>query len=218
MKSTLFLLAGLMLIGAGYYYFFLSQPEQDKTADVVTDKLFGWRFPVAKFPSTGKGGSLAYSDVRESGGTAQGLPVRLKIPVIRVDSAIEDAYISDDGRMDVPAGSKNVAWFALGPKPGKIGSAVIGGHYGMKNGVPFVFYRLDELKKGNKIYIVDDKGRTLTFVVRSVKLFNRNDDATTVFTSDDGLAHLNLITCEGIWNRVNDTYPERRVVLTDLVE
>jgi hypothetical protein len=48
--------------------------------------------------------------------------------------------------MDVPAGSKNVALFSLGPHPGQVGSAVIGGHFGIKNDVPFVFYDLDKLK------------------------------------------------------------------------
>lgn len=181
----------------------------------ISNEGFGWKFPVTKFPSTGSGGSLAYSDIRDPGGIPQGLPVRLKIPDIGVDSAIEDALVTPDGRMDVPAGSENVAWFALGPHPGEVGSAVIGGHFGITNGVPFVFYKLDQVAVGDKIYIEDDKGDTLAFVVRSIKLFNRDDDATTVFTSEDGLAHLNLITCEGIWNKINDTYPERRVVFAD---
>jgi len=64
---------------------------------------------------------------------------------------------------------------------------------------------------------VDDKGNTITFIVRSVNSFNRDDDATTVFTSNDGLAHLNLITCEGIWNKIDSNYPKRLVVFTDKV-
>jgi len=209
------------VVGAGSYFLLIPHPKQDKTLKVLSDKLFGWQFPATatKFPSTGSaaGGDLAYSNIRDPGGIPQGLPVRLKIPIIGVNSAIEDAFISPEGRMDVPAGSVNVAWFALGPKPGEVGSAVIGGHYGVSNGGPFVFYKLDQLKIGDKIYIVDDKGDTLTFVVRSIKSFDRNADATTVFTSHDGLAHLNLITCEGIWNQVNGNYPQRLVVFTDAV-
>ncbi len=203
----------LAIIGFSYYYFFV-RPNASESVNNISESLFGWKFPVAKFPSTGSQ-QLSYSDIRDPGGVPQGLPVRLKIPTIGVDSAIEDALITKDGRMDVPAGSVNVAWFSLGPNPGEEGSAVIGGHFGIKNGVPFVFYKLDELKVGDKVYIVDDKNDTLTFVVRSISLFDRNADATTVFTSNDGLAHLNLITCEGVWNKVNDNYPQRRVVFTD---
>ena len=119
--------------------------------------------------------------------------------------------------MDVPAGSKNVAWFALGPNPGEVGSAVVGGHFGIRDGVKFVFYDLDKLRVGDHIYIENDEDETLTFIVRRIALFDRDDDATTVFTSSDGLAHLNVITCEGIWNQVDDSYPERRVIFTDLL-
>lgn len=218
-KLMLFATFFAIVAGAGSYFILLPRPDTEKPVNtVISDKLFGWKFPVAKFPLTGPNSKLlAYSNIRDPGGIPQGLPVRLKIPVIGVDSAIEDALITTDGRMDVPAGSVNVAWFALGPHPGKEGSAVIGGHFGIDNGIPKVFYNLDKLKRGDKIYIEDDTGDTLAFVVRSIKLFDRNADATTVFTSADGLAHLNLITCEGVWNQVNDSYPDRRVIFTDSI-
>jgi LPXTG-site transpeptidase (sortase) family protein len=209
LKSMVILVVFLGVVGVMY---------QNKPEDTTSKTAFGWKYPEAKFPSTGSNQNLiAYSDIRDPGGVPQGLPVRLKIPSIGVDSAIEDALITTDGRMDVPVGSVNVAWFSLGPHPGQIGSAVIGGHFGINNGVPFVFYDLDKLRSGDKIYIEDDKGDTLAFIVRKISLFDRNADATTVFTSNDGLAHLNLITCEGVWNRVNDSYPERRVVFTDAI-
>lgn len=219
LKLTVIIVFLAAVAGAGYYFLWFPRHNQDVLVGTAADELFGWKYPVAKFPLTGEGDRLAYSSVRDPGGIPEGLPVRLKIPAIGVDSAIEDALITPDGRMDVPSGTKNVAWFALGPNPGQKGSAVIGGHYGFyeANKGPAVFYKLDQLKVGEKIYIVDDKGDTLAFVVRSIKLFDRNADATTVFTSSDGLAHLNLITCEGVWNKVNDSYPQRRVVFTDAI-
>lgn len=215
LKVILIVVFFITILGAGYYFLF-SKP--DRAGNTVAANTFGWKFPVTKFPIVGPNSNqIAYSDIRDPGGIPQGLPVRLQIPVIGVDSTIEDALITPDGRMDVPFGSVNVAWFALGPHPGQVGSAVIGGHFGIKNGVKFVFYDLDKLKIGDKVYIEDDKGNTLAFQVRSIGLFDRNDDATSVFTSNDGLAHLNLITCEGIWNQVNGNYPQRRVVFTDAI-
>ena len=208
----------LLSLGAGLYLTRNIRNADNLTVAIVADTAFGWKFPVVKFPSTGvNDGLLAYSDIRDPGGISQGLPVRLKIASIGVDTAIEDALITPDGRMDVPLGSKNVAWFALGPHPGKEGSAVIGGHYGIRNGIPFVFYRLNMLKIGDKVAVVDDNDATIEFVVRSIKSFDRNADASSVFTSSDGKAHLNLITCEGVWNKVNDSYPLRLVVFTDAV-
>jgi len=216
-KRVIFSIALILFIGvsgSGACFLYLSKNQTISKASSLADNTFGWKFPTVKFPSTGSV-QIAVSGTRDIGSTPKGLPVRLKIPAIGVDSAIEDAFITSDGRMDVPAGSVNVAWFALGPYPGQEGSAVIGGHFGIKNKVPFVFYKLNELKIGDKVYVVDDTGKNLVFIVRSIKSFDRNADATSVFTSTDGLAHLNLITCEGIWNQVNNSYPQRLVVFTD---
>ena len=75
----------------------------------------------------------------------------------------------------------------------------------------YLLYRV-----GDKVYIENDKGETLAFQVRRIQLFDRNADATTVFTSGDGLAHLNLITCEGVWDKTQKTYSNRLVVFTNM--
>ena len=216
MNKKIIILSIILIAVAGYgaYSLFFNK---DKSGNTTAGEVFGWKFPVAKFPKTGSGGQIAYSQIRDSGGLPEGLPVRLKIPSINVDSAVEDAVITPDGRMDVPEGAIDVAWFSLGPKPGEVGSAVIGGHYGVNNKVSFVFYKLNELKIGETINVINDKGEDVAFVVKSIKSFDQNADSTTVFTSNDGLAHLNLITCEGIWNKVNGTYPSRLVVFADKV-
>jgi LPXTG-site transpeptidase (sortase) family protein len=148
--------------------------------------------------------------------TRPGLQIRLKIPEINIDAAIEDAGLTPQGTMGVPAGPANAAWFDLGPRPGENGSAVIAGHEGWKNGIPAVFDNLFQLKKGDKVYIEDAKGTSSTFVVREVRTYDQNGDASAVFGSGDGKAHLNLITCEGIWNAAQKSYSDRLVVFTDM--
>jgi hypothetical protein len=59
---------------------------------------------------------------------AVGLPVRLRIPAIAVDAAVEHVGLTPDGAMDVPASYADVAWYTLGPKPGEPGNAAIAGH------------------------------------------------------------------------------------------
>jgi LPXTG-site transpeptidase (sortase) family protein len=222
-RNVLSLIASVIVfavaIGAGYYFLLLFQPPQNvPPTDTVPDSVT-WKFPISflKLPLAGAGVPIpsAYSSIPVPGGIPSGLPVRLEIPIIGVDSFIEDAYITPQGAMEVPSGTVDVAWFALGPHPGQVGSAVIGGHFGIEDGVPFVFYNLSKLKIGDRIYIIDDEGNTLTFVVSSTALFAANADATPVFTSSDGAAHLNLITCEGVWNEVAGEYPERTVVFAN---
>lgn len=215
--GALLILAILICGGIVYYLFLSPQINKNVATGTVPDSL-AWKFPASflKLPVAGTGVpiSSAYSNIPTPGAVPSGLPVRLEIPIIGIDSFIEDAYITPQGAMEVPAGTVDVAWFALGPHPGQVGSAVIGGHFGIENGVPFVFYNLSKLSAGDNIYVVDDEGNTITFVVNSTALYAANADATTVFTSSDGKAHLNLITCEGIWNEIAGEYPDRTVVFT----
>lgn len=150
-----------------------------------------------------------------SGQTNSGFPARIKIPAIGVDTTVEQTGITPDGAMDVPKGPTTVSWFNLGPKPGDTGSAVISGHYGWKNSIPAVFDDLYKLKKGDKIYIEDGSGKTSIFIVRELRRYGENDRAAEVFSSDDGKSHLNLVTCEGIWNKDSKSYSKRLVVFTD---
>ena len=141
-----------------------------------------------------------------------GLPVHLKIPRINVDADIEYVGRTSKGAMDVPKDVAKAGWFSQGPRPGEKGSAVIAGHFGLKNFVVAVFSYLYQLKKGDKIYVKDDKGSTFSFAVRETRNYDPKADATSVFSSKDGKSHLNLVTCEGAWNNVTKTYSQRLVV------
>jgi len=155
--------------------------------------------------------SVVFSEQANSG-----LPFRLKIPNINIDAVVEHLGLTPQGAMDVPKGPADVAWFDLGPRPGDNGSAVIAGHYGpWKNGGGSVFDNLNKLKSGDKIYIQDETGAIITFVVRESRTYGKNEDASDVFSSNDGKAHLNLITCEGVWDETQKTYSNRLVVFTD---
>jgi len=147
--------------------------------------------------------------------TSAGLPMRLKIPGINVDATVEYVGLTSDGTMNIPESQDNVAWFMLGPHPGENGSAVIAGHYGWKDGRASVFDNLYKLRKGDKLYVENDKGVTISFVVRESRRYDPGADASNVFNSTDGKAHLNLITCEGVWDKVSKNYSERLVVFTD---
>lgn len=144
-----------------------------------------------------------------------GRPARLKIPKINVNASVEHVGLAQNGEMGVPKGPAGVAWLNLGPRPGEKGSAVIDGHFGWKNGIPAVFDNLYKLRKGDKIYIEDEKGVISTFVVRELRRYGEHDDASAAFGSVDGKEHLNLITCEGAWDKTKKSYSNRLVVFTD---
>jgi LPXTG-site transpeptidase (sortase) family protein len=148
-----------------------------------------------------------------------GLPIHLTIPVIGIiDAVIEHVGVTPAGVMDAPKGPDTVAWYELGPRPGEVGSAVIDGHSGWKDNVPAVFDTIDKLRAGDKLYVKDTQGTTTIFIVREVKTYDTKADSSEVFRSSDGKAHLNLITCAGIWDPVSKSFPKRTVIFADKEE
>jgi LPXTG-site transpeptidase (sortase) family protein len=142
-------------------------------------------------------------------------PVLIKIPSLGVVAAIKKVGMTPDGFMDVPKLPFDTAWYGLGPRPGEIGSAVIDGHVDWKNGSSAIFTNLHLLKPGDKVVVQDIAGAVTTFTVRLSRTYDPRAYAPEVFTSDDGRAHLNLITCEGVWDNVAQGYSQRLVVFTD---
>jgi LPXTG-site transpeptidase (sortase) family protein len=146
-----------------------------------------------------------------------GFPIRLTIPKIKLDAAFEHVGLTPENAMDNPKSPLSVGWYSLGPRPGESGNAVIAGHYGWKNGRPAVFDNVHKLLNGDKIYVEDEKGVTTTFVIREIRSYGENENATSVFVSEDEKVHLNLITCQGIWNKAKKSYSDRLVIFTDKV-
>ncbi len=144
-----------------------------------------------------------------------GLPVRLKIPSIKVNAAIEYVGLTSKREMEVPKNIVDVGWFELGPRPGEKGSAVIAGHFNGKNGEVGVFADLYKLKMGDKLYIEDNTGITTTFIVRESRIYDPGL-AGDVFSRSDG-TYLNLITCDGIWDEAKKSYSKRLVVFADII-
>lgn len=145
--------------------------------------------------------------------TLPGLPVRLTIPAINIQAVVQSMGVTASGEMDVPNNSVDVGWFKLGSRPGLKGSAVIAGHVDDHNGNAGIFMNLYKLKQGDNIYIEDDTGKTISFVVRESRLYDPGY-AEEVFSAN-GKAHLNLITCDGVRDGIKKSYSKRLVVFTD---
>lgn len=147
---------------------------------------------------------------------SQEFPLRLIIPLINVDANIQQLGVTSKGEMEVPSNSIDVGWFKLGSRPGEKGSAVITGHFNGENGEVGVFANLYKLKKGDKVYIKDDKGKSVIFAVWESRIYDPGY-ADDVFGRNDS-AHLNLVTCDGVWDGAKKSYNERLVVFTDIAQ
>ena len=138
-------------------------------------------------------------------------PVALDIPSIGVHSTnIVDLALAEDGTMEVPTDASAPGWFTPGPSPGQFGPSVIAGHVDSDEG-PAVFYRLGELRGGERVRITRADGTVATFVIDRVGLFDKASFPThEVYGDTTGRAELRLITCGG-------TYDEDRGYLGNVV-
>lgn len=138
------------------------------------------------------------------------LPLKLIIPAINVSASIQSLGVNSKGEMEVPDKPLDVGWFNLGPRPGETGSAVIAGHFNDQKGIPAVFANLDKLKIGDTIIVENNNNAKNIFTVFKVKIYS-SGFAPDVFDKSDGM-YLNLVTCDGLWDKVKQSYTKRLVV------
>lgn len=142
-------------------------------------------------------------------------PKKLIISKLDISTNIEPVGLDTQQRMAMPIGVENVGWYQFGSKPGENGSAVITGHLDDPSG-PSVFYGLNRLNLGDEVLVVDDQKRTLHFEVIDKVIYSDADfPIATVFSQQDK-PRLNLITCNGTFDKKTQSYVSRLVVYTEL--
>ena len=149
------------------------------------------------------------------------LPVRLIIPKISVNAAVQSVGITANGEMGIPSNFTDVAWYNLGPKPGERGSAAMSGHLDTASAtdVDAVFIHLNELKAGDEIDVVDKSGHTIKFRVTQMQIYDTTKAPLgKIFDQSVSTADLNLITCDGIWNQSTKDYSKRLVVYSKRIQ
>lgn len=118
------------------------------------------------------------------------------------------------GRKDLVGHSEGSA------NPGEAGNMILVGHnYGY--GFNGVFVRLNRLKPGGKVYVVNSAGQTFTYKVKTVekvKWRRKNFGELTQhlsFLSSGGSERLTLVSCSGA---DVEPFPERIYVVAEPVE
>lgn len=149
--------------------------------------------------------------ISEEAPTERIFPIELSIDSIGVTAPIELVGVLN-GAMAVPTVAENAGWYEFGTVPGDIGSAVLAGHVNWRDRPNAVFTNLKKVQVGDIIKITNSNGEFVYFLVNEIKSYNLYADTTEVFSSDDGLAHLNLITCDGLWNSLIKSHESRLVI------
>jgi sortase (surface protein transpeptidase) len=147
---------------------------------------------------------------------ARSTPVRLRVPAIGVDSALQGLDLQADGTLQVPADGWPAGWYTGSPTPGEQGPAVLAGHVDWA-GSPAVFAALRELQPGAEVAVERANGSVAVFRVTEVVQFAKNAFPTAAVYGNVDHAGLRLITCGGAFDRSARSYVDNLVVFAELV-
>ncbi|MDP9380178.1 MAG: class F sortase [Chloroflexota bacterium] len=142
---------------------------------------------------------------------------RINTADVRVNAPVEYVGLTEDRAMETPKGWWSVGWYELGPLPGQEGSAVLAGHLDSDTGKA-VFWDLDKLRIGDEVSVIDRNGNTTRFRVRDKEVYYADNAPIEKIFGGSGGSHLNLITCDGVFDRQAGVYDRRLVVFTDRVD
>ena len=146
------------------------------------------------------------------------VPVRLEIPRIGVATGLQRLGRATDGTVEVPSGPGKwdmAGWYEGGTRPGDPGSAVILGHVDSTLG-PAVFYRLRELRPGDRVEVVQAGGSRIAFTVERVEQYPKRRFPTAEVYYPTLEPMLRLVTCGGAFNYATGHYTDNVIVFASL--
>lgn len=139
------------------------------------------------------------------------VPVRLRIPQLRVDTPLQRLGRAADGTIAVPSKASVAGWYAEGPRPGQAGPAVILGHVDWAGG-PAVFFRLADLRPGAVVQVVREGGSVMAFRVTGLSQVPKASFPTDLVYSPTLQPALRLVTCGGSYDRKTRNYRDNVIV------
>jgi hypothetical protein len=145
-------------------------------------------------------------------------PDRVRISAIQVDAPVMPVGLDADGWVGAPPPEDpNLAgWFTGSVSPGEKGTSVVVGHVDNQQG-PAVFYGLGALKKGNRVEVSRQDGKTAVFEIYGIEVFEKNNFPGDRVYGSKGFPELRVITCGGGFSKQNG-YAGNVVTFARLVE
>jgi sortase (surface protein transpeptidase) len=144
---------------------------------------------------------------------ARSVPVHILIPAIAVNAPVIGLGLNADGTIQVPPLTEHnvTGWYRYGPTPGQQGPAVILGHVDSLTG-PSVFYKLEDLRKGETVYVTLADGQRPAFIIDGVQEAAKDRFPTSAVYGQVEYQGLRLITCGGPFDTASGHYLDNVIV------
>jgi len=148
---------------------------------------------------------------------APSVPVRIVIPAIGVDAPVTELGLNADGTVQVPPLDNHdlAGWYKGSSTPGANGAAVMLGHVDSWSGGS-VFFKIKDLKPGDKVNVVRANGSTAVFTVDGLQKAAKVAFPTSQVYGSPGYPALRLITCGGPFDAATGSYLDNIIVYAHL--
>ncbi len=145
------------------------------------------------------------------------VPVRVRIPAIKVDARLTKVRADAHGVLQTPPLSRPevAGWYADGVSPGEIGPAILVGHVDSDSRAA-VFYRLRSLRHHDRIFVDREDGSTAVFRVEWTMQVPKKQFPDRKVYGPVNYAALRLITCGGVFDDSTHHYKDNIVVFARL--
>ena len=145
-------------------------------------------------------------------------PSAIDIPAIGVHSSLLHLGLNSDGTVQVPSGSSynEAGWYQYSPTPGSVGPAVILGHVDSGAWGASVFFKLGDLRPGNKVMVRRQDGLVAVFEITGVRRYAKDHFPTQLVYGNTNNAELRLITCGGSFDSSTGHYVDNIIVFASL--
>jgi Sortase domain len=138
-------------------------------------------------------------------------PVKLTIPALGVEAAVEPVGQDPDGAMSAPTHPDDVAWYELGPGMGVPGNVVFAAHVNW-DGRLRPFGLLHQLRAGDAVQVIDAQGRGFEYLVESSQWVRAEGAPVEEIFAQPVVPVVTLITCGGEYIAATREYLDRLVV------
>lgn len=146
-------------------------------------------------------------------------PRYIKIHKTGVSARVKPVSTKDNNELQAPSNIYDAGWFIGSTKPGQPGATLLDGHvHGPTK--PGVFHDLKRLEQGDVIEVERGDGTILKYSVVSKRTYKSHeaDMKSALLPVTPGKSGLNIITCAGKFNSAKNTYEERLIVFTTLID
>ncbi|WP_067461351.1 class F sortase [Actinomadura macra] len=158
----------------------------------------------------GGGPSGTSSVTRAAAPMARSSPVRIRIPAIGVDAPVLSLGLNADGTVQEPSLKQPwlTSWYNGGAAPGERGPAAFYGHVDSRASGPAVFYELGHLKRGARVEVLRQDGRTAIFQITSIEQVPKSRFPTERVYGRTSDPTIRVMTCGGEFDPVKRSYKD----------